>query len=92
MTSIARARDIYGQNRLIVVSQRDHVDRALTPARHLGVEAWGYHPPSNMAIRILFAYDFYYAKLIMLYAFWDLVAGPHPVVGPRVAIGVDPPG
>jgi SanA protein len=92
VTSIVRARDIYGQKRLIVVSQRDHVDRALYLARHLGVEAWGYyHPPSDVPFRMLFTYGFYNARLVMLYAFWDLVAGPRPAVGPRVAIGVDPP-
>ena len=39
--SIRRARDIFGQRRLLVVSQRDHLARSVFLARHLGIEAWG---------------------------------------------------
>jgi SanA protein len=39
--SIVRARDVFGQRRLLIVSQRDHLARALFLARHLGIEAWG---------------------------------------------------
>lgn len=88
VTSIVRARDIYGLKRLIVVSHHDHVDRALYLARHLGVEAWGYYPQGNLPFMLLRSLR---SKLVVLYAFWDLVSGPPPVVGPRVAIGVDPP-
>jgi SanA protein len=89
VTSIVRARDIYGQKRFIIVSQRDHLDRALYLARHLGVEAWGYDARGSVPFMMLRSMR---AKLIVLYAFWDLVAGPRPADGPRVAIGVDPPG
>ena len=89
VTSIARARDIYGQRRLIVVSQRDHLDRALFLARHLGVEAWGYDALGTVPFMVLRDLR---GKLTVLYAFWDLVAGPRPADGPRVSIGADPPG
>jgi|tagenome__1003787_1003787.scaffolds.fasta_scaffold20461397_2 SanA protein len=39
--SVRRARDVYGVRRLLIVSQRDHVARAIFLARHLGIEAWG---------------------------------------------------
>jgi SanA protein len=39
--SIARARRVFGKQRLLIVSQRDHLPRALFLARHLGIEAWG---------------------------------------------------
>ena len=39
--SIARARDVFGKRRLLIVSQRDHLARALFLARHIGIEAWG---------------------------------------------------
>lgn len=39
--SIRRARDVYGMRRLLIVSQEDHVARAIFLARHLGIEAWG---------------------------------------------------
>lgn len=88
VTSIVRARDIYGLKRFIVVSQERHVDRALFLARHLGVEAWGYYAGGHES-PILFRSI--RNKLVVLYAFWDLVAGPRPTVGSRVAIGGDPP-
>jgi SanA protein len=88
VTSIARARDIYGQRRLIVVSQHDHISRAIFLARHMGVEAWGYDAIGSGPIMLL---QNYWAKLTVIYAYWDLVIGPRPAVGPRVAIGVDPP-
>ena len=40
--SILRARDTFGLDRMIVVSQRFHLSRALFLARHAGIEAWGF--------------------------------------------------
>ncbi len=40
--SVLRARDVFGQRELVVVSQRFHVGRALFIARHAGVDAWGF--------------------------------------------------
>lgn len=39
--SVFRARTVFGKRRLIIVSQRDHLGRALFLARHAGMEAWG---------------------------------------------------
>ena len=39
--SVFRARTVFGKRRLIIVSQRDHLGRALFLARHAGIEAWG---------------------------------------------------
>lgn len=39
--SIARARNVFGKQRLLIVSQRDHLARALFLARHAGIDAWG---------------------------------------------------
>lgn len=39
--SVLRARDVYGQKRIVIVSQRFHLSRALFLARHAGLEAWG---------------------------------------------------
>ena len=39
--SVFRARTVFGKRRLIIVSQRDHLGRALFLARHVGIEAWG---------------------------------------------------
>lgn len=86
--SVVRARDIYGQRRLIIVSQAFHVERAVFLARHLGIEAWGYHAEDDDTSSILPSFG---RGLVLLYAYWDLVAGPRRVTGPRVVIGVDPP-
>ena len=40
-TSVLRARDVYGQSRFLIVSQRFHVGRALYIAHYAGIEAWG---------------------------------------------------
>jgi SanA protein len=39
--SVLRARDVYGQSRLLIVSQRFHLGRALYIAHQAGMEAWG---------------------------------------------------
>jgi SanA protein len=39
--SVLRARDVYGQSKILIVSQRFHVGRALYIAHHAGIEAWG---------------------------------------------------
>jgi len=39
---VMRARDIYGQKRLMIVSQRFHLARALYMARNVGIDAWGF--------------------------------------------------
>ena len=89
VTSIARARDIYRQKRLIIVSQRDHINRAIFLARHMGVEAWGYDAVGSGPFMLVSNLR---SKLTVIYAYWDLVIGPRPADGPRVAIGVDRPG
>jgi SanA protein len=39
--SVLRARDVYGQSKILIVSQRFHVGRALYIAHQAGIEAWG---------------------------------------------------
>lgn len=39
--SVLRARDVYHQSKLLIVSQRFHVGRALYIAHQAGLEAWG---------------------------------------------------
>lgn len=43
LDSVIRARDIFGQTRYIVVSQRFHNERAVYLARSRGIEAYGYN-------------------------------------------------
>ncbi len=39
--SVLRARDVFGQKKLLIVSQRFHLGRALYIAHQAGLEAWG---------------------------------------------------
>jgi SanA protein len=41
LDSIVRAKEVFGQSRFIVVSQRFHNERAVYLARASGIEAWG---------------------------------------------------
>jgi SanA protein len=45
LDSVLRARDLYGQRRLIIVSQDFHVRRAVWLAREHGIEAFGLDAP-----------------------------------------------
>ena len=86
--SVIRARDIYDLRRVIIVSERDHLARALFIARHLGLEAWGYPAEgttyNGLKGRIV-------GDLSILRAYYDLVAGQGARAGRKVSIGVDPP-
>ncbi len=39
--SVLRARDVWGQSKLLIVTQPFHLGRALYIAHHAGIEAWG---------------------------------------------------
>jgi SanA protein len=86
--SMIRARDIYGLHRVIIVSERDHLARALFIARHLGMDAWGYAAEGTTYTgwggRIV-------GDLSILRAYFDLVADRRIRSGRKVAIGVDSP-
>jgi SanA protein len=90
LDSIVRARRIYGQTRLVIVSQRFHLARALFLARHAGIEAWGFEAPDvARAYSILTELRRYPSALR---AYWDVWTGlASSVTGKPIAIGVDPP-
>lgn len=86
--SMIRARDIFGLKRVIVVSERDHLARALFIGRHLGLDAWGYASDGltyrGVRGRIV-------GNLSIVRAYFDLVFASRLRQGRKVAIGVDPP-
>ena len=48
--SVVRARKVFGQQRLLIVSQRGHAQRAMFIADYYGIDAWGYpaaNPPNE---------------------------------------------
>ena len=75
--SVVRARYVFGKRRLLIVSQPDHLARALFLARHIGIEAWG-APARGLAYIGL--YDALRRDLACLVAYVDVVLGPPPRV------------
>jgi SanA protein len=71
--SIGRARYVFGMRRLLIVSQSDHLARALFLARHSGIEAWGVAARGS-------SYDGVYGQLVgnvvSLVAYVDVLRGP----------------
>ena len=86
--SMIRARDIFGLKRVIVVSERDHLARALFIGRHLGLDAWGYASDGltykGVRGRIV-------GNFSILRAYFDLVFDPRFRRGRKITVGVDPP-
>jgi len=88
--SVLRARDVYGQKRLVVVSQRFHLDRALFLARREGIEAWGLEARDVDTPYSVFTELRRYPSALR--AFYDVWTGAKArEVGKKIAIGVDPP-
>jgi len=86
---VVRARDVFGQVRLLIVSQPDHLARAVFLARHVGIEAWGFAAEGSAYIGLRGGIM---RRLSMLRADYDIVAGtPARTDGRRVTIGADPP-
>ena len=88
--SLVRARDVFGQTRLIVVSQRFHLSRAIFLARQAGVEAWGLEARDvDRAYSLVTELRRYPSALR---ACWDAWVGTalHDG-GTPIAIGRDPP-
>ena len=86
--SMIRARDIYGLKRVIVVSERDHLARALFIARHLGLDAWGY---AADGVTYTGVRGNIIGNLSILRAYYDVVFDHRPRQGQKVTVGVDPP-
>ena len=81
--SVRRARDVYGLQRLLIVSQRDHLARAIFLARHLGIDAWGVAARGSNRDGV---YEVTMRNLGSLLAYYDVVKGAPPRV-----IGAVPP-
>jgi SanA protein len=88
--SVLRARSVFGQHRLIIVSQDFHAARAVFLARREGIEAWGLAARDvTRAYSIFTELRRYPSALRAYYDVW--FAAPLRQVGPAIAIGVDPP-
>ena len=89
--SVLRARDVYGQKRIVIVSQRFHLDRALFLARSEGIAAWGLEARDVDAPYSVFTELRRYPSALR--AYYDVwTDAPSREGGKKIAIGVDPPG
>jgi len=90
--SVLGARDVYGQKRLVIVSQRFHLSRALFLAREAGIEAWGFEARDVEQPYSIFTELRRYPSALRAYfdAWSDTPARASQT--PPVRIGIDPPG
>jgi SanA protein len=87
--SVMRARDIYGQTRIVIVSQRFHLSRALYLARHAGIDAWGFAARDvDTPYSVFTKLRRYPSALRAYYDVW--IGTPGHDGGRAVKLGVDP--
>jgi SanA protein len=90
LDSVLRAQSIFGQKRLIIVSQRFHLARALFLARETGIEACGFEARDVDSPYSVFTTLRRYPSALR--AYWDVWFDTPPRhAGPAISIGVDPP-
>lgn len=76
LDSVVRAREVFGQQRFTVISQRFHNERAVYLARRLGMEAIGYNaddPGTSRGLRVWIR-----ERLARVKVFIDLMTGTGP--------------
>ena len=88
--SVVRARSVFGQQRLIIVSQGFHAGRAIFLARREGIEAWGLAAQDVKRAYSIFTELRRYPSAVRAYLdVWFETPPRH--AGSAIAIGVDPP-
>lgn len=79
LDSVVRAKEIFGQTKLIIVSQKFHNERAVFLARQNGMEAFGFNAEDvNKYAGFKTNMREYLAKAK---AYWDLIFGVEPKFG-----------
>jgi len=79
LDSVVRAKDIFSQTKLIIISQKFHNERAVFLARKNGMEAFGYNAADvNKYAGLKTNLREYFAKAK---AYWDLLFGVEPKFG-----------
>lgn len=90
LDSVERAKTVFGQTRLIIVSQRFHAVRAVFLARDEGIEAWGFEARDvDNPYSVWTILRRYPSALRAYYDVWFETPPRH--AGTPIAIGVDPP-
>ncbi|HCN49000.1 MAG TPA: hypothetical protein DIT10_07890 [Chryseobacterium sp.] len=79
LDSVVRAKDIFGQTELIIISQKFHNERAVFLARKNGMNAFGYNAEDvNKYAGLKTNLREYFAKAKV---YWDLLFGVEPKFG-----------
>jgi len=79
LDSVVRAKEIFGQTKLIIISQKFHNERAVFLAKKNGIEAYGYNAKDvNKYAGFKTNMREYLAKAK---AYWDLIFGVEPKFG-----------
>lgn len=79
LDSVVRAKDIFGQTRLVIISQKFHNERAVFLARKNGMDAFGYNAEDvNKYAGLKTNLREYLAKAKV---YWDLLFGVEPKFG-----------
>ncbi|MDP9959058.1 SanA/YdcF family protein [Chryseobacterium lathyri] len=79
LDSVVRAKEIFGQNKLVIISQKFHNERAVFLARKNGMEAFGYNANDvNKYAGLKTNLREYLAKTKV---YWDLLFGVQPKFG-----------
>ncbi|WP_407405688.1 vancomycin high temperature exclusion protein [Chryseobacterium sp.] len=79
LDSVVRAKTIFGQNQLIIISQKFHNERAVFLARKNGIQALGYNATDvNKQMGLKTNTREYLAKAKV---YWDLILGVKPKFG-----------
>lgn len=92
LDSMVRAKAVFGQDSVIVVSQRFHNERAIYLARAFGVDAIGYNAPD---IAVSSAPRTYFREILSRQRAWldaNILRRKPRHLGPLVAIVDQPPG
>ncbi|KFF20612.1 vancomycin high temperature exclusion protein [Chryseobacterium sp. JM1] len=79
LDSVVRAKDIFGQNKLVIISQKFHNERAVFLAKKNGMEAFGFNAADvNKYAGLKTNLREYLAKAKV---YWDLLFGVQPKFG-----------
>ena len=79
LDSVVRAKDIFGQTKIIIISQKFHNERAVFLAQKNGIQAFGYNAEDvNKYAGLKTNLREYLAKAKV---YWDLILGVQPKFG-----------
>lgn len=79
LDSVLRSKEIFGQQKLIIISQKFHNERAVFLARKNNIEAYGYNAENvNKYAGLKTNLREYFAKAKV---YWDLLFGVEPKFG-----------